>query len=410
MNDKIKKLLYKLYCLISRKPYRNRNMYDHLKISENTIKKLQHYHITPIHLDDSDKYYRSYSYSKKSLFESKFKDHPAFKYFKYIDKFLFSADAPNSRTINREIRKRYWSSYNIKNKDKYINDFSYYVGYHEYISPNYDFKGFKKIGPNKYSNHVEKLNLFNRYEMPLHIYKIAPSEKSKRTEKVVIALNGILSTADNVAGLEEDDYTKSFGNRWAELGYTVYALQVSYCRPFINTYSLSLSTQGMDLSNILDLINFIKNNESDNKEIIVIGISHGGILAEMVGILSSDVTAVVTNSSLGSEDDSFSDAIFPAENSYSENDSFAYQPQFLALYKRSDLLKLLCPKKLVISVGAGDHGNEKYKVIFKVLEHYSNYNYSNQIGVNIFYGFHEPNPENEERILAELFRDYPNIP
>ena len=130
----------------------------------------------------------------------------------------------------------------------------------------------------------------------------------------------------------------------------------------------------------------------------------------MVGILSSDVTAVVTDSSLGSEDDSFSDAIFPAENSYSENDSFAYQPQFLALYKRSDLLKLLCPKKLVISVGAGDHGNEKYKVIFKVLEHYSNYNYSNQIGVNIFYGFHEPNPENEERILAELFRDYPNIP
>ncbi len=186
-----------------------------------------------------------------------------------------------------------------------------------------------------------------------------------------------------------------------ELGYTVYAIQVSYYRPFINTYSLSLSTQGMDISNIIDLIKYLKNNELNDEKLIVAGISHGGVLAEMVGILSSDISAVITDSSLGTKD-SFSDEIFPVENSYMEDNRFTYQPQFMALFKRSDLLKLLCPKILIISVGAGDHGNEKYEIIFNILDHYSKYNHSDHIAVNVFYGFHEPNPENEEKLLTKL--------
>ena len=244
------------------------------------------------------------------------------------------------------------------------------------------------------------MNINNRYDIPLHIYKLTPDTKKKK-DRVLIVLNGILSTADNVVGLNEDDYSKSFGNKWLELGYTVYAIQVSYYRPIINTYSLSLSAQGFDISNILDLIKYIKNTELNDNDLIVSGVSHGGVLSEMVGILSADVSAVISVSSLGSKD-SISDMIFPKENSLMENKMFTYQPQFMAFFKRSDLLKLLCPKIVVVSLGAGDHGEEKYEIIFNVLDYYSKNNYSNKIDVNIFYGYHEPNPENEEKLLTEL--------
>lgn len=401
MKNKLKKLLHKLLCLISDRFCKRKIMYNGITISDEIIKKLQAYQISPVRLDDSSHYYHSYNYTKSSLLDLKLKDHPAFSYFKLVDNFLFSSNKPKARDINKFIRKHYWKNYDIYNKDKYIEEFCNYVGYHEYVSSRYDFIGIEDVGLNRYGNHVEKLNIKNRYEMPLHVYKLTPELESTKKDRVIIVLNGILSTADNVVGLKDDDYSKSFGNKWMELGYTVYALQVSYCRPFFNTYGLLLSTQGMDISNILDLVRYIKNNELNHKELIVSGISHGGVLAEMAGILSSDISAVITDSSLGGSD-GFTDCIFPAENTYMENKGFAYQPQFLALFKRSDLLKLLCPKKLIISVGAGDHGNEKYKTIFDVLDFYEKYKHSGNIDINIFYGFHEPNPENEEMLLTKL--------
>ncbi|MBL4802835.1 MAG: hypothetical protein JKY45_13165 [Emcibacter sp.] len=62
----------------------------------------------------------------------------------------------------------------------------------------------------------------------------------------------------------------------------------------LNFPRLGLSSVGADIARIFDLIEYIKHEYGEGIPIIVSGISYGSKLAEVIGILSEDVDAVIS--------------------------------------------------------------------------------------------------------------------
>ena len=84
----------------------------------------------------------------------------------------------------------------------------------------------------------------------------------------------------------------------------------------INYPRLGLSDTGADVALILDLIEYIKYHNGENIPIIISGISYGSQLAELIGLLSLDVDAVVSIGGAARYNFNYSKHSLPSKNPF----------------------------------------------------------------------------------------------
>ena len=208
-------------------------------------------------------------------------------------------------------------------------------------------------------------------------------------------------------GLKKNyDPANQFGQRWMEHGYVVYAPQVDSLGRLGGFERLNYSGIGVDVARIIDLINHIDEIEDRNSPLIIAGFSYGAHIAEIVGILSRRVDAVLSigGSSRGDFFERLSHRWYPACLQKKELNSFQ-SPAYQFYYNGSGIFKLLAPKPLVISVGTYDYGQEKYKHILETIEFYQKFGWKDRIRLNLFCGFHEVDVEGDYSALLELERN-----
>ncbi len=192
--------------------------------------------------------------------------------------------------LGKSIRDKYWEAYDPLNKKPAVERFKTIIGYHDYISPTYQVEKIK-IEKNRSNLPVELLNFTGRFKTPFIVYHGIPVEKQPKG--VLLAIHGRASAPDYVMGMyEKDDYTRSFGDQWLKNGYIVYAPQVNWSRG-LPMQRLGYKEAGADLAKLVDIVKYISSKHS-GIPLIVGGISYGATLAEMLGVISQEVKAVIS--------------------------------------------------------------------------------------------------------------------
>ena len=320
----------------------------------------------------------------------------------YLDEHYKLANFINSHeaiTTGEAISNKYWLNYSIANKEEAVLKFSQLIGYNNEIKTKGAIIDSKKI--NKHDK-IDKLLLKGRFGNEFTVYRGKPNTAPKG---IVIAIHGINSGPDYIIGLNKGDYSRSFGGYWLSKGYLVYAPLVSWGDKSISLDRLNYSNHGYDVSKLLDLIHVIKREHSNNNVIVAAGISNGAVLSEMIGILSPDIDAVV--SICGTQGGDLFDRYLAGSNMVHADQSRIYKGDlprdYHFYYRRSGQRKLLAPKFLIISEGSHDHGELKFRSIFRTIDFYRENGISNRIALNVFMGFHESDPEGEYNEFVRLF-------
>jgi hypothetical protein len=219
---------------------------------------------------------------------------------------------------------------------------------------------------------------------------------------IVIAIHGRNTNPDYVFGINNSkSCSREFGHSWLNEGYTVFAPQVDWS-PGLPLVKLNFSQVGTDIAKLIDLITYIKNN-CNNLPIIACGFSHGAILAEIIGVISNNIDAVISicGTARGDLFDRFKAGVFKDGGfEFATNPSFSVNYHFL--YNGLGILRLLAPKPLVVSVGTHDWGEDKFELIFKAIDYYKNIGSEENIDINLFYGFHETDPSGEIAALEKV--------
>lgn len=214
---------------------------------------------------------------------------------------------------------------------------------------------------------------------------------------IVMALHGRDSSPEGVLG-RTSDYSNSFGDYWHKSGYDVFAPDIQP-EESVGYPRLGLSSAGADIARLLDLIEYIEKENSNNLPIIVVGISYGSKLAETLGLLSSDIDAVVSIGGASRYDYVFS--------MYSLPSNAPFHGHYLnSILNGGGVYELLLPKRIVISVGnydAGNWGRNGENKIY-VLNSFVNRNkhMRDYFRINLFRGVHEADPKSEIGMLEEI--------
>jgi hypothetical protein len=214
---------------------------------------------------------------------------------------------------------------------------------------------------------------------------------------VVIALHGRGSSPEGVIGTI-NDYANQFGAYWHKAGYAVIAPDVSN-NDELNFPRLGLSNQGADIALIFDLLEYVKHQYDENIPIIIAGISYGSALAELVGILSADIDAVVSIGGASRYSYNYSMYSLPSNTPVFSH----YLSSFL---DSGGVYDLVLPKKLIISVGnydAGNWGRIGENKIF-ILNNFVERHLGDRahFRINLFHGEHEADPINEIKLYEQL--------
>lgn len=310
------------------------------------------------------------------------------------------ADKLNSEDtilLGKSIRDAYWEEYNPFEKDDAIDRFKLIIGYHDSIEPKCSIEKTEQVIHNAgYS--IQRIRFIGRFGVPFYVYCGIPDTPVKG---ILLAVHGRSSGPDNVIGLG-DDYSRSFGEYWLRNGYTVYAPQVDW-NLGLPMERLNYSSHGADLAKLVDVLRYIKSVHTADVPVITAGISYGAMLSEMLGIISPDIDAVI---SIGgnAREDQFDRYLMGNLKVNPEElyDILFLPPSYYFYYHGIGLYHLLCPKPLVISVGTHDRDEDKFKAVFHTMDYYKSYGYADKIAVNVFYGFHEADPEGELRSFEKL--------
>jgi len=275
-------------------------------------------------------------------------------------------------------------SMKVKDRQKWLEQLiGYQIGYIPDVLPSYS-------GAEKTETIIK---ITGRYGAKFHSLILNIDDP----KGIVIALHGRGGTPEAVVG-KINDYANRFGEFWHKAGYTVIAPDLSN-NDGLNFPRLGLSANGADIALLLDLIEYIKNQYGERIPIIISGISYGSFLAEMIGLLSVDVDAVVSIGGASRYDYNYSMYSLPSKTPLFQH----YLNSFL---DNGGVYDLILPKKLIISVGnydAGNWGRNGSNKIFLLnsfvernIDEKSNYR------INLFRGAHEADPINEIKLYEEL--------
>jgi hypothetical protein len=305
--------------------------------------------------------------------------------------------------LGRSIRDEYWAEYNPFNKAEAVKRFMLVVGYHDKLKPQAHVQ-FLSRRTNRFDSIIDELECTGRFRAPFRVFRGRPLARARG---IVLAIHGRSSGPDLVMGLGvTDDYQRSFGAHWQNNGYLVYAPQVDWWGG-IPLDRLGYTHQGGDLAKLLDLISFIKAEHPQSEPVIAAGVSYGSLLAECLGIISSDVHGVV---SIGgnARGDYFvrllkgdGEARFDVDPE--KNYDFGYlPPDYHLYYDGIGLYKLIAPKPLVISIGSYDHDDHKFEHVWETLDYYKALGLETNVVLNVFRGEHESDPVGEIIALESI--------
>ncbi|EEE40960.1 hypothetical protein P9202_1736 [Prochlorococcus marinus str. MIT 9202] len=298
----------------------------------------------------------------------------------------------NAINIGLNLRNQFWENYDYLNNGDEINKFKLLIGYHDLIFPNIKDCSLILVEKNlKFS--IYDINCKNRYNFPVRAFIGIPSKQAKG---VVLAIHGKNSGPDNIIGIAENDYNKKFASGWLEKEFITLSPWVNP-EHGINPNLAGLSAPGLDLSNLLDWIEFLKFNYPNKikSNLIVHGLSYGSLLAEYVGIISNNVSCVI--SSGGAARGSLLLRAKYNNNLKKGSDSkYNYDTFRKILFDGPSLYKLIFPKKLIISIGIRDReNNAKFEIIDDISAFYSKYGFKNNLKINLHDGAHIPDFDGE---------------
>ncbi len=255
------------------------------------------------------------------------------------------------------------------------------VGYQPHISPR----------ASKISITDDILWLNGRYDAPFRSIYL----KNEKPKGVFIAIHGREGSPEGVVG-RISDYSNGFGRYWFNQGYDVIAPDVQPGEGLVYP-RLGLSSDGVDVALIMDLISYVRIQYGSAVPIVVGGISYGAKLSEIIGVLSDDVEGVISIGGAARYDYILSNFSLPhpvGSESYLNSE-----------LNRGGIFDLILPKKLVISLGTVDAGGwgEVGENKVYLLEKFSLRNKSSKnFRINLFYGSHESDPFTEFKLYNEM--------
>jgi len=375
------------------------NIYQYLTISSSLATKLKTYSIKVRSPHSQKINKRNKIDSIKIMIESSSNN----KYIEYYYSLNEYINNDAAYKLGFDLYTSIWNDYDpLDNtiKHQYIDSFKSSIGYHDLIRSKANEICSNSILSNN-NTKIDEIHVAGRFGVPFITYKGTPKNISPKG--IVIAIHGRSTNPDYVFGINNSkSYCREFGNYWLNKGYIVYAPQVDWSAG-LPLLKLNYSQVGTDIAKLIDLITYIKNTYKNNLPIISCGISHGAILAEIIGVISNNVDAVVSigGTARGDLFDRFKAGIISdGVNAIDENPSFSVNYHFL--YNGLGILRLLAPKPLVISIGTHDWGEDKFDLIFKAVDYYKTNGSEDNIAINLFYGFHEPDPGGEIAALEKV--------
>ena len=260
--------------------------------------------------------------------------------------------------------------------------------------------GFNPIRKSKYNK--EKALIFDRNNIPIPYKKLIGDKK-----KIVLALHGRSSNPKSIVG-EHSDYTNQFGKFWNSYGYTVYALGVQPIKEKNLSFPrLGLSLTGSDLAKIEDFLLYLDSEYGQDAHISLVGISYGGKLAELSGILFKRPNSIISIGAGARYEYLLSHFSLSQTNKIMNSDSNLH---LLNHYlKSSDIFRIInsTGKLLHVSIGIVDGGQwgESGQTKFKMMSEVSNKMlFPQKFSYSFFKGAHETNPLDEIEKLEKLIK------
>jgi hypothetical protein len=228
--------------------------------------------------------------------------------------------------------------------------------------------------------------------------------KDCASRNILIALPGSQSSPNAILG-ETNDYSNGFAKYWADRGFCVYALSVgpSPTSP-LSFPRLGLSMMGADLAKIQDLSAALKIKHGDKSHIAIAGISYGARLAELSGILFSDINGIISIGGGARYDYLLSEFSHLGKQPHLAPNIWLEYFLSSAIHYR---IILDLQKYLLISVGASDAGawGESGQSKFFFLNDFINKSMSNKkFKYSLFYGTHESNPLEEAESYIKMLK------
>ena len=323
-----------------------------------------------------------YDHNKREINLNKLQD---YRFKESVDSANLFFKSTNAINIGLNLRDQFWENYDYLNNSDEINKFKLLIGYHDLVIPTIKDCSIDLAKKNPKSS-IYELTCKNRYNYPIKAFIGIPIKKSKG---IVLALHGKNSGPDNIIGLAENDYNQKFASSWLEKGFITLSPWINP-EHGINPNLAGLSSPGLDLSNLIDWIEFLKVNYSSEIEsnFVVHGLSYGSLLAEYVGIISNDVNCVISSGGaargsllMRAKYNKLIKMVPEGKNNY---DVFRK-----IIFEGSSIYKLIFPKKLIISIGIRDHKNEpKFEIIEDTIRFYSKFDLKNNLKINLHDGSH----------------------
>ena len=276
------------------------------------------------------------------------------------------------------------------------------LGYHKMEDPQCTLSQAvtNVIRVNDHQCRLIELQFNNRYEKSVSVAKIE-CQNTNEIRGCILFLHGRDSTPQRVLGINKQmDYHRQLGLRYSHNGYQLYAIQLSSKGENFDSQN-GLTSYGNDISNILDLMQWLK-NKHDNLPLILGGISYGAHLSEIISLCEKDVdiTLSIGGSARGDNYDRLKSGTLKPDYFYL-NDQ---ETSFRLLFAGTGILKALMEKPLIVSVGTWDHGVDKIELIKNLRIHGEKQNLSQNLFVNLFKGFHESDPEGELMALNSAIK------
>ncbi len=211
----------------------------------------------------------------------------------------------------------------------------------------------------------------------------------------VIALHGMGSSANKVAGLDrQDDYVHRFGLELAKAGFTVFV-------PFLvgrgeelravarQGIAVGRPLAGLEVEQVLVAAEYLRGLPEANGRVGAYGISLGGFYALLGAAVDDTIDAVVISGYFNDRDEKLlRDPLMLAE----VGGEAAYLPGIAATFSDVDIAMLVLPRPILIEQGRNDPWIDAGTVrreLTRVAQAYAALGFGGRVSLEAFEGGHE---------------------
>jgi len=311
-------------------------------------------------------------------------------------------DRLNERGIierGKALRDKLWSLYDPTDKSEFIRILTQSIGYHDLIKP---FCKVIDVG-SKDKRGIQRVEFLNRFRIKSYLYLYEPI--GGNSKGVVICLHGKSSSPERIFGFKKGQFNEDIALLWMRRGYSVIAPKFNTVGTIEGFERFSYSRVGADVAQVMDIIDFATLKYDNELPLILIGFSYGGHIAEIVSVISHRADALIS-SCASARGDYFvrlmtGDRRVKAKDLGSSSGAFS-SAAYNFYFNGIGIFKLIAPKPLVISIGAHDHGEDKFQHIFEAVDFYKKHGWGDRIGLNVYKDGHKVDGEGDYSVFMRL--------